>query len=161
MEWWVWAALALDIAFILVLYAIYGRGGGASHAVAGAHADAAHAPAALHAPVHEPAHAPVAAPAPHPEPDPAPAPAPAAPDDLALVEGIGPRINQVLQDAGIRTFADLAAASVEHIQDVLKAASLPLANPETWAQQAALAAEGRMDALKELQDSLNAGRTGT
>lgn len=147
MEWWVWVALGLDIALVLVLYLIYGRGGDAPVAV---HALAAHSAAPAAAPLH--------APAPATEPESHPAPAPSNTDDLALIEGIGPRINEVLQTAGIRTFADLAAAPMDRIQQVLDAAGLSLADPGTWGQQAALAAEGRLDALKELQDSLKAGR---
>jgi len=104
--------------------------------------------------VGEPLHAPTLA----SEPGSHPAPAPSNPDDLALIEGIGPRINEVLQAAGIRTFADLAAAPLDRVQQALDAAGLSLADPATWGQQAALAAEGRLEALKELQDSLKGGR---
>jgi predicted flap endonuclease-1-like 5' DNA nuclease len=35
------------------------------------------------------------------------------PNDLTSIEGIGPKINEVLQNAGITTFAQLASAEVE------------------------------------------------
>lgn len=81
-----------------------------------------------------------------------------AADDLKLIEGIGPKIAELLASEGITTFAQLAATSTEQIQAILDAAKLPLANPETWAEQAQLAADGKFDELKRLQDELNAGR---
>src|SRR3990172_8519724 len=41
-------------------------------------------------------------------PSPEPAASPPAPDDLAVIEGIGPKIAALLQGAGITTFAELA-----------------------------------------------------
>jgi predicted flap endonuclease-1-like 5' DNA nuclease len=79
-------------------------------------------------------------------------------DDLTAVEGIGPKIASVLQAAGITTFAQLAAADIAHLDEILEAANLRLASPETWPQQAKLAADGDWDALKELQDRLKGGR---
>lgn len=86
--------------------------------------------------------------------------APVAPgsDDLKVIEGIGPKIAGVLQQAGITTFAQLAEASAERLTEIMQEAKLRLANPETWAEQSALAAAGKWDELKELQARLNAGR---
>jgi ribosomal protein L30 len=79
-------------------------------------------------------------------------------DDLKIIEGIGPKIAGVLQQAGISTFAQLAEASVEQLTTIMQEAKLRLANPETWAEQAALAAAGKWGDLKDLQNRLNAGR---
>lgn len=79
-------------------------------------------------------------------------------DDLKIIEGIGPKINMVLHEAGIATFADLAQADVEQLKKILLDANLRLADPTSWSQQAALARDGKMDELKALQDSLTAGR---
>jgi predicted flap endonuclease-1-like 5' DNA nuclease len=84
--------------------------------------------------------------------------APAKPDDLAIIEGIGPKIASTLQAAGITTFAQLAAADVSKLDKILKDAGLRLADASTWAEQAKLAADGKMDELKKLQDSLKGGR---
>jgi NADH-quinone oxidoreductase subunit I len=87
--------------------------------------------------------------------------APAKPDDLKIVEGIGPKIASVLQAAGINTFAQLAAAEVDRIRQILETADpklLNLANPTTWPKQAKLAAEGKWDALQKWQDKLKAGQ---
>jgi large subunit ribosomal protein L15 len=81
-------------------------------------------------------------------------------DDLKKVEGIGPKIAELLADAGIDTFAKLSETKVEAIQSILDEAGSRYAshNPATWPEQAALAAAGKWDELKELQDKLNGGR---
>jgi predicted flap endonuclease-1-like 5' DNA nuclease len=78
-------------------------------------------------------------------------------DDLAIIEGIGPKIAGVLNKAGIRTFGELAETPVAKLQQVLSEANFP-GDPGTWPQQAKLAAEGKMDELKRLQDELKGGR---
>ena len=75
------------------------------------------------------------------------------------MEGIGPKVSSVLNAAGIMTFAQLAAAPVEALQAVLDAAGYQYMNPASWPEQARLAAAGDWDALKTLQDELNAGRS--
>jgi predicted flap endonuclease-1-like 5' DNA nuclease len=84
-----------------------------------------------------------------------------APDDLQQVEGIGPRIAKLMQEAGITTFAQLADSGVSQLQQILEAADprlIYLADPVTWPEQARLAADGAWDALKRLQDELKGGR---
>ncbi len=86
-------------------------------------------------------------------------PAPSGEDDLKKIEGIGPKIEATLKAAGIRTFADLAAQTPESLQKILDDAGYArISNPETWHEQAALAAEGKWDALEALQSSLKGGR---
>lgn len=82
------------------------------------------------------------------------------PDDLKLVEGIGPKIEGLLKNAGIDTWADLAGTSVERIKEILAAAGdrYRLADPTTWPRQAELAANGQWAELKEYQDYLDGGR---
>lgn len=79
-------------------------------------------------------------------------------DDLTLIEGIGPKIASVLQDTGINTFAQLAVTDLATLEATLKTAGLRLADPASWAEQAQLAADGKLDELKALQDSLKGGR---
>lgn len=87
---------------------------------------------------------------------------PAAPvalaDDLAKIEGIGPKIKSVLHDAGIKTFGDLAKADVTHLRKILTEAGLRVNDPTTWPEQAALAAAGQWTELQRLQEQLDAGR---
>ncbi len=83
------------------------------------------------------------------------------PDDLILIEGIGPRISGVLKEKGVSTFAQLAAMQPEEIKTLLSSVDERLAriaDPGTWPQQAALAANGDLEGLQKLQDSLKAGR---
>ncbi len=80
-------------------------------------------------------------------------------DDLKRIEGIGPKIASVMQAAGIRTFAQLAAADVAQLQQILdQESTLRLADPTTWPQQAHLAAAGDWAALEKLQDELKGGQ---
>lgn len=80
-------------------------------------------------------------------------------DDLTKVEGIGPKIADVLRKNGIGSFAQLATLEPEAITAMLKASGgrFGMAKPETWPQQAALAAEGKWDELKKLTDELVGG----
>ena len=94
-----------------------------------------------------------------PEPTPAePEPAPAKPDDLTIIEGIGPKIAAVLKDAGLSTFAQLAAATPTELKRITDDAGIRLAFPESWPGQAALAAEGKWTELEAMQNNLKAGR---
>jgi small subunit ribosomal protein S16 len=81
-------------------------------------------------------------------------------DDLTKIEGIGPKIAEALQAAGIATFAQLAESNPEKIKEVLDAAEGNFAahDPGTWPQQAQLAAEGKWDELKAWQDELDGGK---
>jgi len=90
----------------------------------------------------------------------APKKAAAKGDKLTTVEGIGPKIETLLNEEGISTFADLADANVETLAAVLEKAGprFKMHKPDTWPQQAALARDGKMDELKTLQDELNGGK---
>lgn len=81
-------------------------------------------------------------------------------DDLKIVEGIGPKISDLLNAAGISTFVQLAATDVAKIKEILAAAGNRYAahDPTTWPKQAELAAAGEMDKLKAWQDELDGGK---
>jgi predicted flap endonuclease-1-like 5' DNA nuclease len=81
------------------------------------------------------------------------------PDDLIIIEGIGPKVNQVLQAAGIYTFAQLADTTPEQLKAILEPAGFRFMDPSSWPQQARLAGDGKMEELKALQKNLNAGKT--
>ena len=91
-----------------------------------------------------------------------PAAATTGDDNLKRIEGIGPKIESVLKDAGISTFAALAASDEAALRGILETAGgrLRSHDPTTWPKQAVLAAEERWDELKELQDRLAGGREG-
>jgi predicted flap endonuclease-1-like 5' DNA nuclease len=81
-------------------------------------------------------------------------------DNLTLIEGIGPKIASLLQADGIETFADLAKAKISTLSKILKDAGprFSMHKPNSWPKQARLARDGKMDALKKLQDELNGGK---
>ncbi len=78
-------------------------------------------------------------------------------DDLTKIEGIGPVIAEKLNSAGINTYQDLAERTVDEIKEII----IEVAgshDPETWADQAKLAANGEWDKLIEWQKELQAGK---
>ena len=82
------------------------------------------------------------------------------PDDLKIVEGIGPKIEQLLKDAGISTWTELAQTPADKIKDVLTAAGsrFRMHDPTSWPLQAGLAATEKWTELEQLQDELQGGR---
>jgi predicted flap endonuclease-1-like 5' DNA nuclease len=83
---------------------------------------------------------------------------PGEPDDLTRIEGIGPKVAGILQEEGVRTYAQLAASDVQQLKKLLRAHGLAFMNPSTWPQQAGLAAVGDWQNLEALQEELSAGR---
>ena len=86
-------------------------------------------------------------------------------DDLKVVEGIGPKIEGLLNAAGITTWKALAATAPEDIRAILRAAGAryQMHDPTTWPEQARLADGKEWDKLKDYQDFLIGGhgqRTG-
>lgn len=81
-------------------------------------------------------------------------------DDLKIVEGIGPKIEGLLNEAGIVTWADLANAPTEKVQAILDEAGprYRIHDPATWAKQASLAHEGNWAELEAYQERLDGGR---
>ena len=77
-------------------------------------------------------------------------------DDLKKIEGIGPKIAETLVAAGIATYADLAKAKPAQISEIIEGVRGNHV-PDTWPKQAKLAADGKWDELKELQDKLDGG----
>lgn len=81
-------------------------------------------------------------------------------EDLKIVEGIGPKIEEVLQNAGIGNWELLAAANTDEIRSILDEAGkrFRMHDPTTWPAQARLALNGEWAVLKEYQDELIGGR---
>ncbi len=82
------------------------------------------------------------------------------PDDFKKIEGIGPKIASLISESGISSFAQLAKTDPDKIKEVLLAAGnrYKMHDPTTWPQQAGLAAKGKWDELKALQDKLDGGK---
>ncbi len=72
-----------------------------------------------------------------------------SPDDLTKIEGIGPKIAELLRNDGIITFEKLSETSEETLKGILAKAGkrFQVHNPTTWAAQAKMAAKGDWVAL--------------
>lgn len=68
-------------------------------------------------------------------------------DDLTQIAGISAAIQEALQAAGIATFARLAQTNAGELRHLLQQAGLPSVDPESWSEQARLAASGDWQAL--------------
>ena len=81
-------------------------------------------------------------------------------NDLKIVEGIGPKIEQLFLSAGISTWKKLSETSVADCQAVLNGGgeAFKVHNPGTWPEQAKLAYEGQWKKLLEWQDKLDGGK---
>jgi len=82
------------------------------------------------------------------------------PQDLTKIEGVGPKIAEVLNAAGISNYAQLAGTDKVRVKEILSEAGARFAShdPTTWGDQAQLAAEGKWDQLKKWQDVLDGGK---
>jgi predicted flap endonuclease-1-like 5' DNA nuclease len=81
-------------------------------------------------------------------------------DDLKKIEGIGPKIEELLNTDGIFTFQQVIESTVDRIRGILIAAGPNYAvhDPSTWAEQASLANTAQWEALDSLQEELKGGK---
>lgn len=81
-------------------------------------------------------------------------------DDLTVIEGIGPKIQMLLNQYGISNYKQLADTEVERLKEILATAGPQLAmhDPGTWPSQANLAANDQWDTLKSVQGFLKGGK---
>ena len=81
-------------------------------------------------------------------------------DDLKAIEGIGPKIAELLHAGGINSWKQLAQTQVTALQKILDKAGkrYQLADPGTWPKQAELADAGKFDELSDYQDFLQGGK---
>jgi len=81
-------------------------------------------------------------------------------DDLTLIEGIGPKINMLLHNAGIFTWHQLSQKTPDQLNEILLKSDqrLQVHDPSTWPQQARLAHNAEWEKLKTWQDELRGGR---
>lgn len=80
-------------------------------------------------------------------------------DDLTIVEGIGPKIQELFHQRGVNTWYALSRCSVEECNEILQSGGdrFNLHNPGTWPRQAQLAFQGDWTELKLWQDELDGG----
>lgn len=81
-------------------------------------------------------------------------------DDLRLIEGIGPKIEDLCHGIGIRTWFDLSTTEASLLRTMLADAGSRFRShdPATWPEQAGLLAAGRWQDFKALTDDLSGGR---
>lgn len=81
-------------------------------------------------------------------------------DNLKVIEGIGPKIEGLLNEAGIQTFKQLEDAKLVTLAAILDAAGsrYRMHDPATWGAQAGMAATGKMEELKKWQEDLKGGK---
>jgi small subunit ribosomal protein S1 len=81
-------------------------------------------------------------------------------DDLKKVEGIGPKIQDLLNNAGINSFLELSNANPDEIKEILLGGGsrYQMHDPTTWPAQAKMAADGEWDKLAEWQENAKGGK---
>ncbi|MCK0161356.1 hypothetical protein [Allomuricauda sp. F6463D] len=81
-------------------------------------------------------------------------------NDLKLVEGIGPKIEGLFYNFGIKTWKELAETSVDKCQEVLDSGGkrYRIHDPASWPMQAKMAYEGHWQQLFEWQEKHRAGK---
>lgn len=81
-------------------------------------------------------------------------------DNLKVIEGIGPKIEELLNNAGIMTFGQLAQSDPVRILDILQQAGskYQIHDPTSWPEQSALARDDKWEELKVLQERLDGGK---
>jgi predicted flap endonuclease-1-like 5' DNA nuclease len=81
-------------------------------------------------------------------------------NDLTIVEGIGPKIQELFHKGGVHTWKSLSETTVARCQEILDGAGSAYAvhKPGSWPEQAKFAYEGRWKELKDWQDDLDGGK---
>lgn len=81
-------------------------------------------------------------------------------DDLTKIEGIGPKISELLKNSGVGTYKTLSETDVDKLSEILAEAGgrYKSHDPSTWPEQAKFASEDKWDELKKWQDELEGGR---
>lgn len=81
-------------------------------------------------------------------------------NDLKIIEGIGPKIEELFKTSGILTWKSLSETSVDRCKEILNKAGerYQIYDPETWPRQAKLCYEGKWEELKDWQGILDGGR---
>lgn len=81
-------------------------------------------------------------------------------NDLKIVEGIGPKIEELFHNFNIKTWQQLAQTSADKCQEVLDSGGkrYRLHDPASWPMQAKMAHEGHWKQLAEWQEKHRAGK---
>ena len=78
------------------------------------------------------------------------------PEDLKVVEGIGPKIELLLKESGIKGLKDLSIVPVEDLREILAKGGTRyrLNDPTSWPEQARLLVSGELDKFKSFTSNL-------
>ncbi|MFS4492569.1 hypothetical protein [Maribacter sp. 2308TA10-17] len=81
-------------------------------------------------------------------------------DDLKVVEGIGPKIEGMFHDGGIKTWKQLSETAVARCQEILDGGGerYKVHDPASWPMQAKMAYEGKWAELAKWQDEHDHGK---
>ena len=81
-------------------------------------------------------------------------------DDLKIVEGIGPKIEGLFHNFGIKTWKALSEVPVNKCQEVLNSGGkrYRIHDPSSWPMQARMAHEGKWKELMRWQDEHKSGK---
>lgn len=81
-------------------------------------------------------------------------------NDLKLVEGIGPKIEELFHNAGLKTWASVADSDPAKLKEILAGGGerFQMHDPTTWPQQCQLMVEDKWTELLALQDKLDGGK---
>jgi predicted flap endonuclease-1-like 5' DNA nuclease len=81
-------------------------------------------------------------------------------DDLKLVEGIGPKIEELFHAAGLKTWLSVAKSKPAALKEILVAAGerYQMHDPATWPKQCQMMVDDKWKELKEYQDKLDGGK---
>lgn len=79
-------------------------------------------------------------------------------DDLTRLKGIGPRLEQVMHEAGINTYTQLMNMNGKALAAALEPSGILFSRAivDSWPIQAKLAAEGKWDELRKYKSTLKA-----
>lgn len=81
-------------------------------------------------------------------------------NDLKIVEGIGPKIEELFKKSDITTWKSLSETPVNTLKEILNKAGerYKIHDPSTWPKQSKLAYEGKWQELKDWQEILDGGK---
>lgn len=81
-------------------------------------------------------------------------------DDLKVIEGIGPKIEQLFYTAGIKTWKALSDVQVKQCQEILDGGGsrFKIHDPASWPMQAKMCAEGKWKELAHWQEEHKHGK---
>lgn len=81
-------------------------------------------------------------------------------DDLKKIEGIGPKIEQLLNADGVYSYDDIIQTGPDKIKEILlkSGPQYKVHDPATWPEQANLAKESKWDELHQMQAALKGGK---